>query len=277
MENSPCLLTPQNHIALFDRGNEKLADMECFKFLWNAEFFNVVKCAEALCTGKNHRLRTGGGNLCYIVSHEFNRSIFCADIEQRPAAATLVSKEGKRYPKLARKKRMSISSNLGSIETGSAPYKIDDIGMMTPLRCHVPKPSQSILVIPVEAVAAFPDILNNPFMLRKQFTAVPDEILPHFHLKLKRVSPLGRLAPFLAGSACCAGIQDMPEPLGEPLLAFNQSSSQFASPACKVGLKLKPVTGGALSAKSAVFSIRRKYVFAIATFGTTPRHLIVIA
>jgi hypothetical protein len=209
--------------------------------------------------------------------HEFNRSIFCADIEQRPAAAALVSKEGKRYSKLARKKCMSISCNLGSIEAGSAPYEIDDISMVPLLRCHVPKPSPSIPVVPVEAVAAFPDILNNPFMLRKQFTALPDKILAHFHLKLERVSPLGCLAPLLAGPARCAGIQDMPESFGEPLLAFNQSSRQLASPACKVGLKLKSVTWRTLPAKSLVLGIRRKYVFAIAAFGTTPCHLIVIA
>jgi hypothetical protein len=145
------------------------------------------------------------------------------------------------------------------------------------LRCHVPKPSPSIPVVPVEAVKAFPDILNNPFMLRKQFATVLNEIFPHFHFKLERVSPLGRLTPLLAGPARCAGIQDMPESFGEPLRAFNQSSCQLASPACKVGLIFKPVTGGTLPAKSLVLGIRRKYVFAIAAFGTTPRHLIVIA
>jgi hypothetical protein len=211
------------------------------------------------------------------VFHEFNRRIFCADIEQRPAAAALVSKEGNRYPKLAGKECMSISCNFGSIEAGSAPYEIDNTGRVPLLRFHVPKPAPSIPVVTVEAVAAFSDILNNFFMLREQFAAVPDEIFPHFHLKLERVSPLGCLAPLLAGPARCAGIQDMSESLGELLLAFNQPSRQLASSACKVRFKLKPVTGGALPAKSTVLSIRRKYVFAIAALGTTPRHLIVVA
>jgi hypothetical protein len=211
------------------------------------------------------------------VPHEFNRSIFCADIKQRPAAASLVSKKKKRYPKLACKECMSIQCNFGSIEAGPAPYEIDDIGRAPLLRLQVPKPSPPIPVVPVEAVAAFPDILNNPFMLRKQFAAVANKMFPHFHFKLERISPLGCLAPLLAGTARCTGIQNMPESLSEPLLALNQPSRQFASPARKVRLKLKPVTRRALPAKSAMLSIRRKYVFAIATFGTTPRHLIVIA